>query len=130
MKLKVLLAIVGLVQIILGLAYLFFPQALLHWMGHSPTQADLNYPLGMLAARFLAYGVGMFVIARAPERHSFWVSNMILIQLVDLSVGVFYTVTGIVTLSLSAFPMFNAIVIATLLWLWRPRTIATVPVLA
>ncbi len=33
MKLKVLLVIVGLVQIILGLAYLFFPQAFLHWMG-------------------------------------------------------------------------------------------------
>jgi hypothetical protein len=120
MKLKVLLVIVGIVQIILGLAYLFFPQAFLHWMGHSHTAADINYPLGMLAARFLAYGIGMFVIARAPERHSFWINNMILIQLVDLSVGVFYTASGIVTLSLSAFPMFNALVIATLLWLWRP----------
>lgn len=123
MKLKVLLVIVGLVQIILGLAYLFFPQAFLHWMGHSPTPADINYPLGMLAARFLAYGLGMFVIARDPERHRFWIKNMVLVQGIDLSVGLFYTLSGIVSLHLSAFPMFNAIAIAVLLWLWRPKAV-------
>lgn len=128
MKLKVLLVIVGLVQIILGLAYLFLPQPFLHWMGHSATAADINYPLGMLASRFLAYGIGMFVIARHPARHAFWINNMILIQLVDLSVGVFYTASGIVTLNLSAFPMFNAIVIAALLWWWRPHTKLTQPI--
>ena len=122
MQLKVLLVIVGLVQIILGLAYLFFPHALLHWMGHSVTPMDINYPLGMLGARFLAYGVGMFVIARDPERHAFWILNMVLIQLLDLSVGLVYTLTGVVPLSLSGFPMFNALVIASLLWLWRPRS--------
>ena len=130
MKLKVLLVIVGLVQIILGLAYLFFPQTFLHWMGHSPTAADINYPLGMLASRFLAYGLGMFVIARAPERHVFWINNMVLIQLIDLSVGVVYTTTGVVSLSLSAFPMFNAFVIAGLLWLWRPQAAVADPVRA
>lgn len=121
MKLKVLLVIVGLVQIMLGLAYLFFPQAFLHWMGHSPTATDINYPLGMLASRFLAYGLGMFMISRAPERHRFWINNMILIQVIDLGAGVFYTATGIVSLNLSAFPMFNAVIIAALLWRWRPQ---------
>ncbi len=76
----------------------------------------------MLAARFLAYGLGMFVIAHDPERHSFWIYNMVLIQVVDLSVGLFYTLTGVVSLNLSVYPMFNAVVIATLLWRWRPRT--------
>jgi hypothetical protein len=122
MKLKVLLLIVALVQLILGLAYLFFPQALLHWIGHSATAADINYPLGMLAARFLAYGVGLLVIARDPARYVFWIGNMVFIQLLDLAVGVFYTVTGVVPLSLSGFPMLNASVIATLLWLWRPSS--------
>lgn len=121
MKLKVLLVIVGLVQLILGFAYLFFPQTFLHWLGQSATAADINYPLGMLAARFLAYGLGMFVIARAPGRHAFWISNMVLIQVLDLAVGIAYTVAGIVPLSVSGFPMFNAIVIASLLWLWRPK---------
>jgi hypothetical protein len=126
MKLKGLLVIIGLVQLILGIAYLFFPQAMLHWMGHSATAADINYPLGMLAARFLAYGVGMFVIACDPHKHVFWINNMILIQAIDLGVGTAYTLSGIVALSFSGFPMFNAALIAILLWVWRPQSIAAI----
>ena len=122
MKLKVLLIAVGIVQLILGLAYLFIPHELLRWMGHSIPATDLNYPLGMLAARFLAYGLGMFVIARAPNRHAFWIQNMVLVQVLDLGVGLFYTLTGTIPLKLSAFPMFNAALIAMLLWLWRPKS--------
>ena len=46
---------------------------------------------------------------------------MIFIQLVDLAAGVFYNATGVVDLSDSWFPMFNATWIAALLYLWRPR---------
>lgn len=127
MKLKALLIAVGVVQLVLGLAYLFFPHELLRWMGHSIPANDLNYPLGMLAARFLAYGLGMFVIARAPDRHLFWIQNMVLIQAIDLAVGLFYTFVGTIPLKLSAFPMFNAILIAVLLWLWRPKSTAQSP---
>lgn len=127
MKLKALLIAVGVVQLVLGLAYLFVPHELLRWMGHSIPANDLNYPLGMLAARFLAYGLGMFVIARAPDRHLFWIQNMVLIQAIDLAVGLFYTFVGTIPLKLSAFPMFNAILIAVLLWLWRPKSTAQSP---
>jgi hypothetical protein len=126
MKLKILLVVLGSVQIILGIAYLIFPHGLLAWMGHSMPAPDINYPLGMLAARFLAYGIGLFVIARDPERHAFWIDNMIFIQLVDLGTGVFYTLTGTVSLALAGFPMFNATLFATLLWLWRPRSVPAV----
>jgi len=122
MKLKVLLVVIGLVQIILGVAYFFFPLEFLRWMGHTLPAPDIGYPLGMLAARFFAYGLGMFVIARAPARHAFWINNMVLIQLIDLAVGLVYTLSGIVSLELSGFPMFNATLIALLLWLWRPKS--------
>lgn len=125
MKLKVLLVVIGFVQLILGMAYLFFPLEFLRWMGHTLPAPDINYPLGMLAARFLAYGLGMFVIARSPARHAFWITNMVLIQLIDLAVGVVYTLSGIVSLQLSGFPMFNATLIALLLWLWRPKLALT-----
>ena len=124
MKLKVLLRVIGVVQLVLGLVYLFIPMQFLGMMGHSIPQADIAYPLGMLAARFLAYGVGMLFIAREPEKQLFWINNMILIQAVDLAVGVFYTVTGIVGLSHSAFPMFNATLFIILLTLWRPKATA------
>lgn len=121
MKLKVFLMIVGVVQIVLGILYLVFPHEFLRSMGHTIPMDDINYPFGMLAARFLAYGAGMFVIAKAPNEHRFWIMNMVFIQVVDLAVGIFYTLNGTIALSLSGFPMFNAMLIATLLWIWRPK---------
>ncbi|MBI5294482.1 MAG: hypothetical protein HY869_03325 [Chloroflexi bacterium] len=120
MKLKVLLRLIGVVQLILGAFYLFLPLQFLSMQGLSTPGADNAYPLGMLAARFLAYGIGMFFIARDSEKNRFWINNMILIQAVDLAVGIFYTATGIVGLSHSAFPMFNAALFIVLLMLWRP----------
>ena len=108
MKLKVLLRVIGVGQLVLGLMYLFIPMNFLGMMGHSIPEPDIAYPLGMLAARFLAYGVGMLFIANEPEKQLFWINNMILIQVLDLAVGIFYTATGIVGLSHSGFPMFNA----------------------
>lgn len=120
-KVKILLRVIGVVQIVLGLALLFAPAYFLEWMGLSVPPSDVNYMLGMLSARFLAYGLGMFFIARAPEQNMFWINNMILIQIVDLAVGVFYTLTGTLGLAISAFPMFNASLFIILLLLWRPK---------
>lgn len=120
-KLSYLLKVIGTIQIVLGLAYLFAPAPFLHLMGHSIPQPDIYYPLGMLAARFIAYGIALFVIASAPAQHALWINIMILIQLIDLGVGIFYTSTGVVPLPLSAFPMFNATWIIVLLAMWRPR---------
>lgn len=121
MKLKVLLRVIGVVQLVLGAFYLFLPLQFLSMQGLSLPGADNTYPLGMLAARFLAYGIGMLVIANAPEKNLFWINNMILIQAVDLAVGIFYTATGVVSLPHSIFPMFNATLFIVLLSLWRPK---------
>ena len=123
MKLRILLRVVGVVQLVLGAAYLLAPGAFNTWMKLSAAPHDSNYALGMLSARFIAYGIGMFVVATNPVQNRFWLNNMILIQLIDLGVGLFYTVDGTLALSTSAFPMFNAILIAGLLFLWRPKTI-------
>lgn len=123
MKIKVLLRVIGAVQLVLGLLYLFMPIGFLAIMGHSAPEADIAYPLGMLAARFLAYGVGMFFIAIKPEKQLFWINNMILIQVLDLAVGIFYTAIGTVGLAQSGFPMFNAALFILLLTLWRPKAV-------
>ena len=124
-KLNYLLKFIGAIQIILGMAYLFAPALFLHSMGHSIPQPDIYYPLGMLAARFIAYGIALLIISSSPAQHVLWINVMILIQLIDLAVGIFYTSIAVIPLSLSAFPMFNATWIILLLVLWRPGNRAT-----
>lgn len=117
---RIALRLIGTIQIILGLAYLLLPNSLLQQMGHSLPAADLLYPLGMLAARFIAYGVGLWLVSDKPEAHVLWIRLMALIQFIDLMVGIAYTVTGTLPLSLSAFPMFNALWIGLLCFFWKP----------
>jgi len=77
------------VQRVLGALYLFAPQFFIAWQGLSEIGQDINYPLVMLAGRFIVYGVGMFVIASDPVRYKVWADGMIAIQAIDLVVGLF-----------------------------------------
>lgn len=117
-KLTILLRIVGFIQIVLGVLYLFAPAFLLASMGHTVPQPDIYYPLGMLAARFIAYGLAFIYISSEPMKHKLWINFMILIQAIDLGAGIYYTAIGTVTLELSGFAMFNATWIMLLLYLF------------
>lgn len=70
----------------------------------------------MLAARFLAYGLGLWWAAREPARHAPWIRLMALIQLIDLGAGLYFTAAGVVPLALSAIPMVNAMWITAVCW--------------
>jgi len=117
-KLTVLLRVVGMIQIVLGVMYLFAPALMLSSMGHSVPQDDIFYPLGMLASRFIAYGIAFIYISKTAMQHRLWINFMILIQAIDLGAGIFYTTTGVVSLELSGFAMFNATWIMILLYLF------------
>ena len=117
----VFLRVVGTLQLVLGAAYLFIPAIVLQQMGHSAATPDLYYPLGMLAARFVAYGLGFWIISRRAGDHALWVGLMGLIQFIDLAVGVAYTAADVVPLKLSAFPMFNAVWIGATCTVWYLR---------
>lgn len=117
----VFLRVAGSVQLVLGVAYLLFPGVVLQQMGHSAAAPDLYYPLGMLAARFIAYGLGFWIISRQAKAHALWVALMGLIQAIDLAVGIFYTAVGVVPWQLSVFPMFNAVWIGAICAAWSLR---------
>jgi len=120
-KLTGLLIAVGILQIVLGILYLFSPGFLLQAMGHSLPNDDIFYPLAMLAARFIAYGFALLYISKDPIKYKSWIYFMILIQAIDLAAGIFYTFTGVVSLELSGFAMFNAALIIALMLAWTPR---------
>lgn len=121
MKLTYFLRFVAVIQVILGVGYLFVPGLFLQSMGHSSVAPDIYYPLGMLAARFIVYGAVLWFIAAHVEHCRLWMLGMAYIQLIDFLVGVTYTTMGVVPLRLSGFPMFNAIWIGLLCWWWAPK---------
>ena len=122
MRLKILLWIVAVSQLVLGALTLLAPGPFFGWMGLTPPPADNQYMLGMLAARFIAYGIGMATLARAAVPSLFWIRNMVLIQVIDFAVGAFYIANGTIGPEVAAFPMFNAAAFAVLLWLWSSST--------
>ena len=119
--LRPLLILIGVVQLVLGVATALFPTVFFHRMGLAPPPPDNQYMLAMLASRFLAFGVVLLLVARNPTRHRLLLQLMLGIQLLDLTAGLVYTGLGIVDLGVSAFPMTNAAVFAGLLFWWMPR---------
>jgi hypothetical protein len=104
-------------QLVLAALTLFAPLSFFHWMGLTTPAPDNGYMIGMLGSRFLAYGIGMVMLARTDRPSRFWIANMALIQLVDLGLALAYVTLGIVPLSVAAFPMTNAALFAAgLVW--------------
>lgn len=104
--------LIGLSQIVLAVLYFAVPAGFVAWQGLTPPAPDAGYPLAMLAARFLVYGIGMFHIARDPAGNLFWARGMVAIQLIDLVAGAAYLATGIITPATALLPMINAALFA------------------
>ena len=118
--LTIILKVIAVIQLILGLGYLILPNHLLTAIGHSQVHNDILYPLGMLSARFLVIGVVFWLISKKAQSHHLLINMMIGIQAVDLFVGILHTINSNVTLALSGFPMFNALLIIVCLIIWHP----------
>ena len=121
------LRLIAVIQCTLGIGYLLFPSAMLAAMDQSPAAADLHWPLGMLAARFIGYGAGLWLISRDPLPHLLWIRLMGGIQLLDLLVEVNLVMAGSLTLGQVGIAMFNAVWIGLFCLLASPRTTAASP---
>jgi hypothetical protein len=75
----------------------------------------------MMGARFLGYGVGMFVAARDPGRNLAWIDTMIGIQVIDLVATIGFLAAGELPFAHVASAVILPVVfVAGLLW-WHPR---------
>lgn len=118
--LRPLLWIIAVSQLVLATLTLFSPIPFFAWMGLTAPAPDNGYMIGMLGARFLAYGIGMAMLARAKDPSRFWIANMALIQAVDLALAVAYVSAGIVPWEVAAFPAMNAALFSVcLVWCLR-----------
>lgn len=120
---RIVLWIIAVSQLALGALTLFAPGFFFSAMGLANPPSDTFYLIGMLASRFLVFGVVMVVLARRPAVEPLWLQAMVGVQLIDLVVGLFYTGNGVLPLAVSAFPMFNAALFSVLLLvaLWRTQ---------
>lgn len=122
MKQRILARVIGVSQVALGVGFLFLPDLFFAAFRFTPASPDQKYLYGQLAARFFAYGIGMFVIAGDVAGNRPWWMLMALIQAIDLGAGLYYTAFDSVPLAASAFPMGNAVVFLVLLLLWAPKS--------
>ncbi|MBI3776666.1 MAG: hypothetical protein HY273_14185 [Gammaproteobacteria bacterium] len=90
---------IAVVQIVLGLAFLFAPDATGRLLGLAPAPDWTRWMFGMMAARFLGFGYGMLLAARDPYGSVPWIKAMIGIQTIDWVVTLYYVSAGAVTLT-------------------------------
>ncbi len=93
------LRFIALVQVLLGTAFLFAPESSSRVLDLPVAPAWVNWMFGMMAARFLGFGYGMWVAARNPAAMRSWIAAMIAIQAIDWLVTVKYLAAGSVTLA-------------------------------
>lgn len=115
---------IALVQFVLGLGFLFSPEGMARQLGLPPVPGWANWLFGMMAARFLAVGVGMLLAARDPLRHRAWIGAMVGIQLIDWLVTLYSLWLGTVTLAqVSTASFLPVLFIAVLVGCW-PRALS------
>jgi hypothetical protein len=119
--LKLTLAVIGTVQLVLGLLFLIAPAS-----GRGPRPDTscagwVNWLFAMMGARFLGYAYGMFVTARHPEPATAWIDTMIVIQAIDWIATIAHLVTGDVTLrQVTTASFMPALFVGALIW-FHPR---------
>jgi len=125
---KITLYVIGLFQLVLGIAFLAAPGPVAHQLGFGPAAPGwANWLLAMMAARFLGYAYGMFWAARHPEGAGPWIDTMIVIQAIDWLATLTYLHSGDVTMRQVTTASFMPVLfIAALLW-FHPRRATTRP---
>lgn len=113
---------IAIVQLVLGIGFLVAPDGMASSLGLAAVPGWANWMFGMMAARFLGYGYGMLMAARAPSLSLPWLRSMVVIQLIDWGVTIKYLLAGAVTLAQVNTASFLPLVfLALLLWAW-PRS--------
>lgn len=120
---KRILIIIGLVQLVLGIAFLV-PAGFQTMIGLEDAPGWVNWILVMFGARALGFAYGMFRASRDPRGNREWIRAMIGIQAIDWIGTISYLVAGTVTLAQVTTAAFLPIVFIIVLARNLPGTAA------
>jgi hypothetical protein len=120
-RLRSSLAVIGVTQLLLGLAFLLVPASTEHLFAlRPPAPAWAHWLLAMMAARFIGYAAGMAVAFRDPGRHVGWINTMILIQVVDWVATLAFLTSGALSMrQVGPAAVLPVLFVGALLW-WHP----------
>lgn len=124
--LRLMLRFVGVVQFFFGILFTVAPASAGGLLGLEPsaTPGWVAWLFVMMGARFLGYGVGMFVAARDPWAHQSWINTMIGIQVIDWVATVGFLLAGeLPIINVASALILPVAFVAGLLW-WHPRRVA------
>ena len=97
--LKIALITLGVIVILLGLAFIVIPELLASTFGFGEIPNYAPYVMAMLGISFIAPGVWLIVAGRDPLRHIAWVKFAILWSLLGVVAGVYSILQGVVDFS-------------------------------
>lgn len=117
-----MLRFIGVVQFFFGFLFTFAPATAGPLLGFDPAAPGwVDWLFVMMGARFLGYGVGMFVAARDPRAHQSWINTMIGIQVIDWVATVGYLMAGDLPATSVASALVLPVVFVIALVVWHPR---------
>lgn len=121
-RLRIALRATGVVQLFFGILFVVAPSTTSDVLQTRPSEPGwVDWLFVMMGARFIGYGVGMFVAARDPRRHLAWIDTMVVVQALDWASTVGFLLAGEVALrNVTSAAVLPPLIMAALLW-WHPR---------
>lgn len=114
---------IALVQFVLGLAYLFAPEAFNASVGLAGAPAWTAWPFAMMGARFIFFGFGMVLVFLNPVANRAWIQAMIGVQAIDWLATMTYVASGVVSLAQVSTASFLPLVFIAALLITSPKRI-------
>lgn len=120
--LRLTLGGIGIVQLILGLVFIFAPGQFAALVGLKEAPPWAYWLFTMFGARALGFAYGMFLAMRDPQRYIVWIRAMIGIQAIDWISTIYFVATGGVTWLQVSTAAFLPLIFIVVLTLRYPRT--------
>ena len=121
LKLKVVVVLVGLIQVVFGLGNLLLPHQFNTMFGYSPVPPWTDFASRFAGVRYLALAVGMYLVLRDVRKHISWLKVMIFVQAVDCLASLYAVLVEGVPLSVAGVAIILPATWTILLIVFYPR---------